>query len=363
MRGLYIHIPFCKHICSYCDFPKRIAKNNEQIETYIDYLLKELDSYKNYFNDIKTVYIGGGTPNMLSDELLEKLLSYIANNISNPIEYTIECNPELLTEKQISLFLKYKINRVSLGVESFNNEDLKKLNRYHSKEDAIKAIYLLKEKGISNINIDLIFAHPFDNIEKVRENLEIFKSLDVKHLSYYSMILEDKTVFKHLYNQNKLTLIDEDISAQMYEEIIDTLISFGYHHYETSNFARYGFESQHNLLYWQEEEYIGVGAGAAGFINGTRYTNSPILNKYYKGCKEVEVLTIEDIKKEYMMLGFRKIDGISLSDYKARFNSEVFYDFSLNKLLTEDLIEISNGMLKLTTKGIMLANEVFMEFI
>lgn len=363
MRGLYIHIPFCKHICSYCDFPKRIAKNDEQIKIYIGFLLKEIERYKEYLDRVKTIFIGGGTPNMLSDELLEELLSSVQKYVKEPLEFTIECNPELITNNQIELFKKYGVNRVSLGVESFIDEDLVKLNRHHTKKKALEVIKMLKEKGITNINIDLIFAHPFDSLEKVKTNLEIFSTLDIPHLSYYSMILEDKTVFKYLYDNNKLELVAEDDAAIMYEYIINYLKKNGYHHYETSNFAKNGFESRHNLLYWQEEEYVGVGAGAAGFLNNIRYTNSYHLDKYYEGCKEEEVLSNEDIKKEYMMLGFRKIDGISISDYLKRFNTNIFDDFKFDKLMKEELIEIKDDFITLTQKGIMLANEVFMEFI
>lgn len=363
MRGLYLHIPFCKHICAYCDFPKRIAKNKEQVKTYVSNLLIELETYKKYFSSVKTIYIGGGTPNSLELDDLALILKYLHTNFNDIVEFSIECNPELLTKEQIALFLKYGVNRVSLGVESFFNDDLIRLNRHHTNEKTLDAIRLLKEQGLTNINLDLIFGHPFDSIAKVKETLSIIKKLDINHISYYSLILEDKTIFNHLINKNELKLLDDDITANMYELIIKEMKEAGYHHYETSNFAKPGFESRHNLIYWQEEEYIGVGLGASGFLENIRYTNSSILKDYYYGKKEKTLLTLTDIKNEYMMLGFRKIDGISLNDYYNRFKANLIDDFNLDKLLNRDLIKIENDTLKLTKKGIMLANEVFMEFV
>ena len=363
MRGLYIHIPFCKHICNYCDFPKRIAKNENQINEYVNYLIKELDNYKNYYNTVKTIYIGGGTPNLLNDELLERLLlKIISLNISFE-EFSIEINPELLCANQVKLFKKYGIKRVSIGVETFNDEDLKKLNRHHTKKTAIDAVNLLKENGINNINIDLMFAHPYDTLDKVKENIKEFLKLDVNHISYYSMILEEKTVFSHLIDTGKLKLLDEDLEAKMYEYIIKTLKENGFKHYETSNFARDGYESKHNLIYWNSLEYVGVGAGASGYLDSVRYTNNKVLSKYYNGEKETEVISFEEKKKEFMLLGFRKIDGVSISEYHNRFNSNMLDDFDLEKLISKNLIKIEGDMVLLTEKGTMLANEVFIEFV
>lgn len=363
MRGLYIHIPFCKHICNYCDFPKRVARNERQIEEYINFIINDFSKYEKYYHDVKTIYIGGGTPNILSDNLLEKLFNAIQKLNINPIEYTIEINPELLTINQILLFKKYRINRVSIGVETFINDDLVKLNRHHTKEDAIRSVKLLKENGINNINIDLIYAHPFDNMDKVLLNLKEFIKLDVNHISYYSMILEDKTVFNYLINKNELELLDNEIEGKMYEEIIKYLKEHNYHHYETSNFAKIGFESKHNMLYWDACEYIGIGCGASGYLDDLRYTNNFSLKKYYNNEKDIEHLSITDKKNEFMMLGFRKIDGISFDDYQKRFNSTIFDDFNLQKLIDKGLLEFDDLKIRLTPKGQMLANEVFMEFV
>lgn len=363
MRGLYIHIPFCKQICNYCDFPKRIARNQQQIDDYLDHVIAEIDKYTSYYPSVKTIYIGGGTPNILSIIQMRRLLEKIASLQIQPLEYTVECNPELINEEYASLFKEFNITRISLGVQTFNNEDLVKLNRHHREIDAINSIELLRHHGIKNINIDLIFAHPFDSMEKIKYNLELCQSLKVDHISYYSMILEDKTVFKHQHELGMLSLIDDDVAAEMYEYIMTYLKNNGYHHYETSNFALPGHESIHNQLYWKEMEYVGVGAGAAGFLDRIRYTNSSKLFEYYKGIQTIEKLSKLDIKKEYMMLGFRLIDGISIDDYQKRFNSLPSDDFNIKKLIDEELIKEEEKFLRLTEKGIMLANEVFMEFV
>lgn len=363
MRGLYIHIPFCRRICNYCDFPKRIPTNSLQIEEYINYLINELDSYKDYYSSVSTIYIGGGTPNLLNDILLEKLLRHIDSYNINHKEYTIECNPEFITSTQLQILKKYKVNRISLGVETFNNDDLKLLNRGHTKEEVLDKIKLIK-KYFDNINIDLIYAHPFDTLDKVKENLNIFYKLDIPHISYYSMILEEKTVFNHLINNNKLKLLDNDTEGQMYEYIINDLKKHNFHHYETSNFSKNGYESIHNTIYWDAKEYIGVGLGASGYLNNIRYTNSNKIQDYYMNVKIEEIyISNLDKKKEFFLLGLRKIDGVSLLIYKELFNSDPYKDFDLDKLLKEELIIIQNDILKLSSKGIMLANEVFMEFV
>lgn len=363
MRGLYIHIPFCKHICSYCDFPKRIAINDNQINEYIDYIIEDIDNYKKYFPSIKTIYIGGGTPNFLSDYNLERLLKKIDSLNLSPLEYTIECNPEFLCKKQAELFIKYGVNRVSLGVESFVDSDLKFLNRHHTKADVIEAIKILKDNNLNNINIDLIFAHPNDTLDKVKECLDEFLKLNIPHISYYNMILEQKTIFSNLISQGKIKLLDNDTEANMYELIINTLKEKGYHHYETSNFALPGFESIHNQIYWDSMEYIGIGAGASGYLDDIRYTFDSRLKHYYLNQKQLDRISKEEKKKEYFLLGFRKIDGVSINEYKRRFNSSPLDDFNFQSLLEKNLIYIENDRIKLTQKGIMLTNEVFIEFV
>lgn len=362
-RGLYVHIPFCNHICNYCDFCKMVS-TNDTIHKYILRLLEEIDLYKEYYKSVKTIYIGGGTPNILSDNDLELLLKKIESLNIDYTEYTIEVNPELLTEYQVILFKKYGINRVSIGAESFNDLNLEYLGRHHKKKDIFNSINLLKKYEINNISIDLIFAYPNDSISNIKEELEIIKTLDIPHISLYSLILEERTLFYYKYNKNEFKPIDEDLAADMMELIESKLNEFGFNHYEISNYSKPGFESCHNLLYWSSLEYVGVGLGASGYLKGIRYDNTKVLSTYLNTFKKDEVkLSINDKKSEYFMLGLRKLEGVSLSNYKSIFNSDPFKDFNLEKLINLKLCEIKNDYFKLTHKGLMLGNIVFEEFV
>ena len=264
-KSIYIHVPFCKNICSYCDFAK-LYYNKKWASIYLDALNFEIkEKYKE--EPIRTLYIGGGTPNALDLEELEKLF-IILSIFKNVTEYTIECNIELLTLDQIKLFVKYGINRVSLGIQTSHQKYLKFLNRNHSKVEVENKIQMLKDNGISNINVDFIYALPGQTIKELKEDIEFFKSLSIPHISTYSLIIEPNTV---LYNQN-VNYVDEDIDASMYNLIIEELKEFN--HYETSNFALPNYESKHNLTYWNNEEYYGFVVGASGYIDIIRYTNT-----------------------------------------------------------------------------------------
>ena len=367
MRGLYIHIPFCKHICSYCDFPKMVSFSKEKMDKYVNNLILELNSYKKELATVNTVFIGGGTPNALPLDLLLKLLNAIRSNLdsNNIIEFCIECNPELLTTSQVKLFKEFNITRVSLGAESFNDEVLKKLGRHHKKSDIINAVNLLRENGTNNININLIFGHPFDTINLVKENLNNFYGLNIPHISYYSMILEDHTIFKYQYDKKIIELPDEDIVADMYEYIMQDLNNHGYNQYEISNFAKNGYESVHNQIYWNLDDYIGIGLGASGFINNNRYTNAFTFEDYFNNKKDVNSLDKYTQEQEFMMLGFRLIKGPSKLRFKEKFNEDikdVFKD-EINRLINKKLIKETENNYCLTHEGIMLGNEVFMEFV
>lgn len=366
MRGLYIHIPFCKHICLYCDFPKMVTFKYDKMKEYIKYLSEELSTYKNKYFDIETIFIGGGTPNALPLDLLEDLLSSIQSFSKNfnIKEYSIECNPELLTLEQVRSFNKYGINRVSLGAESFDNDVLIKLGRHHTKEDIFRSVDLLKKNNIDNISIDLIFAHPYDNLDLVKYNLEEFYKLNINHISYYSMILEDKTVYSYLYDNDKLKLVEDDTAGLMYEYIINDLESHGYKQYEISNFSKSN-ESIHNKLYWQTHEYIGVGMAASSYLDSKRFTNAYNLNDYYHGIKvDIEELSLLDKEKEFMMLGFRMLK-VSRIEFYERFNTNIedVFKETIESLIERNLVILEDDYYKLTHKGLMLANSVFMEFV
>jgi len=356
--GLYVHIPFCKHICSYCDFCKMVPSNKELVSKYIDRMINEFDLYEKYYKDVETIYIGGGTPNSLDDETLERVLQKISSLNINPKEYSIEINPELLTLSQVNLFKKYGINRVSMGAESMDDNILKLLGRHHTSEDVINAYNLLKNNGIENINIDIIYAHPWDNFDLLNDTIDKVLSLNPPHLSFYTLILEDKTIFKY----KKVKMLDEDTVSNLMDLVNDRLKD--YHHYEISNYSRKGFESLHNMIYWKSMEYIGIGMGASGYLDSIRYDNNRLLKDYmnsYRG--EENTLDISDKKSEYMILGLRLLDGVSRSKYKELFASNIEDDFSLYKLLKYSLIEINGDIIKMTYKGYKLGNYVFEEFI
>lgn len=366
MRGLYIHIPFCKHICSYCDFPKMVTFKYDKMKEYMKYLKEELSNYKDKYLDIETIFIGGGTPNALPLDLLLDLLKHIksfSNNL-NIKEYSIECNPELVTLEQIKLFKEYGVTRVSLGAESFDNDVLIKLGRHHTKDDIIRSVQMLKDNNIDNISVDLIFAHPYDSIDLIKYNLDEFYKLNINHISYYSMILEDKTIYSYLYEKDRLKLIDEDTEGLMYEYIINNLESNGYIQYEISNFSK-GKESIHNKLYWQTLEYLGVGMSASSYLDSKRFSNAYNLLDYYKGIKvNIEELSLLDKEKEFMMLGFRMLK-VSRFEFYKRFNQNIedIFKESIERLLNQNLIVLESDYYKLTHKGLMLANSVFMEFV
>ncbi|RIA75974.1 oxygen-independent coproporphyrinogen-3 oxidase [Anaeroplasma bactoclasticum] len=363
MRGLYIHMPFCKQICSYCDFPKMVS-SIENYRIYLDAIKKEINSKRNDLEGITSIYIGGGTPNVYPDNLLEELLDYIYPYLKNSKENTIECNPELITDSQAKLFYKYGINRVSLGVQSISPSALSLLGRHHKMEDVTQAINILRANHIQNISMDFIFGFPNEDIDTLLADLDYVYSMNVPHVSFYSLILEDKTIFSYLLSKGKLKLLDDDIIADMYDIINKRMKEHGYKHYEVSNYAKEGFESIHNELYWKEEEYVGIGMGASGFIKPYRYSNYKSLKKYLELVEEekIEIDSSEE-KKEFMMLGLRMLDGISLSYYEMKYHSSPILDFDLSKHIDSGILKIEDDRLFIPEDKLFIANIVYEEFV
>lgn len=358
IKAVYIHIPFCKTICSYCDFCKMFY-NEIWIKKYLKALNEEINTY--YKGEcIKTLYIGGGTPNSLDDNELESLFKILQNlKLDNDYEYTIECNIELLTENQIKLFKKYNINRVSIGIQTFNEKNLKFLGRNHTKSDAINKINLLKEYGINNINVDLMYALPKQTLEELKEDIDILLSLDIPHISTYSLIIEPNTI---LYN-NRVENIDEDLDNDMYNLILKKLRD--YNHYETSNFAKEGYESKHNLTYWNNEHYYGFGLGASGYIDDIRYDNTRSINKYIEKKYRLNFEHLNkniEIENEFI-LGFRKINGINIEKFYSKYNIDLIDLEIIKKLLKEEKIVLDNGNIRINDKYIYLANDILIEFL
>ena len=361
MLGLYIHIPFCKKICNYCDFPKRIPLNNQMIDDYLKRLKEEFLLYQEYYHDIDTIYIGGGTPNSLNYNQM-KYLFEIFKNLNNIKEYSIELNSEYLDINKIKLLKEYKINRVSLGVQTFNDKLLKLLNRSHNFEMVKDKIKLLRENNFNNINLDFIFGIPFQKLEDVISDLNKIKKLNVEHISYYNLILEDKTVFNYLLKTNKIKLLEDDKEEEYFNYIINYLTDIGYNHYEISNFSKNNKECLHNLKYWENKESIGIGMGASGYLNHIRYSNNKLLSKYMKNYKlEEEFIDNEMKMKEELILGLRLLKGIDLNNFKKKYHKD-YKDFNLDKYL-DNLLEIKDNHLRFTRRGLMLGNIVFKEII
>lgn len=357
MKSVYIHIPFCNTICSYCDFPKVYSSVCDK-KLYLEALKKEIKT--NYKNEIiNTIYIGGGTPSILSTEELKKLLE-ITNLFKKNIntEFTIECNIESIDEEKLKLLKKYNVNRISIGVESFDKKIISYLNRFHTKKEAIKKIKLVK-KYFNNINIDLMYAIPGQSIKSLKKDIKTYLKLKIPHISYYSLIIEPHT---KLYNENT-SYIDEDIDYKMYKIITKKLKK--YHHYEISNFSYVGYESKHNLVYWNNEEYYGFGAGASGYINGIRYSNTKNIHKYINGDYRSEENILSELEKmqEEMFLGLRKLDGVNMEKFEKRYHQKIEEVFDIDDLLKENILIKNNGYMYINKDNIYTSNDIMIRFV
>ncbi len=335
MLGLYIHIPFCNQICPYCDFYKMVVSNKTK-QVVIKALLEEmkLKNLNNY--SFNSVYIGGGTPSSLDINLLEKLLKELKQYIelSKLNEFTIEVNPNDITTELVKILKKYHITRVSIGVQTFNKKLQQIIKRPFNINELEQRINLLREYNITNINLDLIYAIPTESLNDVKNDLDIAIKLNPNHLSIYSLILEEHTIFYHEYLKGNLKLINENTEAKMYKLVCSYLKSNGYEHYETSNFSKTGYESIHNLIYWNCDEYIGIGPAAASYYQNYRTTNHNNLNKYLdyvnnenKTYLEHTFITKDEAMQEFVMLGLRKIKGISKTEFYNRFNINIIDRF------------------------------------
>ena len=361
VNSLYVHIPFCSAICHYCDFPK-LQYFRLFAEKYIDVLIKEIEEkVKN--KELKTIYIGGGTPTSLDDDLFEKLLKNIYKFSLQSKEYTIEANPESLTENKIKLLKKYGVNRVSIGVESTDDKVLKEIGRKHTFIDVKNAVTLLKENGIDNINLDLILGLPNVTEEMVVTDLKNILDLSPKHISTYSLSIHEHTKF-YLDAQKEPS---PDFSRSLYDLVHDTLLAKGYRHYEVSNFALPKYESEHNLTYWRNEEYYGVGLGAAGYVDGVRYKNTTNLSKYLKGqfVEETETLDLHDIEVYQIMLNLRTSEGLDLEQFQVLFNKDLYQEKKkeIDELIAQKYLYIANNHLIPTYSGMMILDQIILKLI
>ena len=366
----YVHIPFCTQICYYCDFSKVFIKN-QPVDAYLQALIREFRSYD--ITELRTLYIGGGTPTSISAVQLDYLLTELSRdlNLNTLEEFTIEANPGDLTVDKIEVLQKSAVNRVSLGVQTFNDKHLKRIGRSHNEAQIYSTIDALKTAGFQNISIDLIYALPGQTMDDVRSNVAKALSLNIPHLSLYSLILEHHTVFMNKMRRGKLHLPTEDLEAEMFEYIISEMERNGFEHYEISNFTKPGFESRHNLMYWDNVEYYGVGAGASGYLDGIRYRNRGPIQHYLNGVSEgnarlsEEVLSKNEMMEEELFLGLRKKEGVSIGKFEQKFGTsfEKRYGQIVQELQSDGLLKENNGFIQMTKKGLFLGDTVAEKFI
>jgi putative oxygen-independent coproporphyrinogen III oxidase len=366
----YVHIPFCTQICYYCDFSKVFIKN-QPVDSYLEHLLEEYRSYD--IQQLRTLYIGGGTPTALSAQQLEFLLDGLTKNLdlSALEELTIEANPGDLDSDKIAVLKNSAVNRVSLGVQTFDDKMLKKIGRSHLEKDIYENIDRLKLAGFENISIDLIYALPGQTMEQVKDNVAKAIALDIPHMSLYSLILENHTVFMNRMRRGKLPLPKEEVEAEMFEYIIAELEKSGFEHYEISNFSKPGFESRHNLMYWDNAEYFGFGAGASGYVDGVRYKNHGPIRHYLKAVEEgnarinEEYLSQREQMEEEMFLGLRKKSGVSMVRFEEKFERsfQKLYGDIVKDLVQQGLIQVDGDRVRMTKKGLFLGDTVAERFI
>ena len=366
----YVHIPFCTQICYYCDFSKVFIKN-QPVDSYLEHLIEEYDSYD--IKKLRTLYIGGGTPTALSASQLAFLLEKLTDklDLSYLEELTIEANPGDLDQEKIAVLKDSHVNRVSLGVQTFNNRMLKQIGRSHLEKDIYENIANLKKAGFDNISIDLIYALPKQTMEDVKINVAKAIALDIPHMSLYSLILENHTVFMNRMRRGKLPLPKEDLEAEMFEYIIAELEKAGFEHYEISNFSKPGFESRHNLMYWDNAEYYGIGAGASGYVDGVRYKNHGPIRHYLQAVEagnarvQEEVLTLNEKMEEEMFLGLRKKSGVSKKRFEEKFgiSFEDQYGAVVSELTEQGLLVPDRDIVRMTKQGLFLGDTVAEKFI
>ena len=386
MVNIYIHIPFCQKKCKYCDFVS-FDKCDEKIKAkYVECLIKEIENTCRGTGDralnlqnlnVSTIYFGGGTPSILPSEQIENILLKIKENfiIDKNVEITLEINPGTVNFAKLENYKRMGINRLSIGLQSTHNRLLELLGRIHTYEDFEKVYDDARKVGFKNINVDLMLGLPTQTLNELQDSLTKVISLNPEHISLYSLILEEGTELEKLIQNRELEMISDELERKMYWETKKNLEKNGYMHYEISNFAKTGFESKHNVSCWNQKEYIGFGVAAHSYIEKKRFSNTTNLDEYIKNIESKEFdkniilqekeQTFEEQAKEYMMLGLRKINGISISEFEQKFhiNPLFYFRFEISKLEEQELLEVDLDNIKLTDKGLDFANSVFEEFV
>lgn len=358
MESVYIHIPFCKSICSYCDFCK-MYYHGPWVTQYLNALLLEIDErYEG--EEIKTLYIGGGTPSSLSSKDLKYLFDILSKiKLAEDAEVTFECNLNDVNEELLFLLKDFGVNRLSIGIESFNEDKLKFMERYHTYENAVEVMNLVRSHGFDNVNVDLMYGIPGETLKDLKKDLEMILRLEPDHISTYSLIVEDHTKVGNM----GIIPIPEELDASMYELICDKLKKEDFVHYEVSNFGKEGKESRHNLTYWDNNEYYGFGMGASGYIHGVRYENTKTLKDYFAGkwVKSQDILSKDDIMYNELMLGFRKMEGISLRQFYDRYGINMQEAFDLREVLRGKELLVKDEYIFVNPKYIYVMNEILIK--
>jgi len=355
LESVYIHIPFCRSICSYCDFCK-LLYNGPWVTKYLNALALEInDSYQG--EKIKTIYIGGGTPSVLKKKDLLYLFEILKLlKLDSELEFTFECNIEDINDEILGILKDNRVNRLSIGVQSFNKEKLQFMERNHDYKDVCDKFMACRNNGFDNINVDLIYGIPGESLNDLKKDLDLILKLKPDHISTYSLIVEDNTKV----GISSVNPIDEDFDYEMYSYICKKLRFRGFNHYEVSNFAMKSKESKHNLKYWNNEEYYGFGLGASGYISGVRYENTRNLTKYLNGnwMQTQAILSKTEMMENELMLGFRKIEGISMEKFYKKYSVHMQDVFPISKLAKEKDLILKKGMLKINPGRIYIMNEI-----
>lgn len=378
--GVYIHIPFCLSKCFYCDFAS-FAKKEDKIEQYVYALCNEILKNAEILSQYKitTIYIGGGTPSYIDEKYIKQILDTLMLfvNKEDLKEVTIELNPNSVTKEKLLTYKEAGVNRLSIGLQSTYNNILKKIGRVHKLEDFENALNLANETGFNNISLDLIYPLPDLDLEQFRTSIDYVLSLkdkNIKHISIYNLEVHENTKLAFLLNEGYVTLVDEDGEYEMYKYLKDTFEENGYHRYEISNYALSGYESKHNLRYWNQELYLGFGSGASSFFGGARYSNIKNIENYIEcienNCSTIdnesyEELDLLSLMKEYVMLSLRKTDGLDVVKFNNKYKKDVYEIFGeeLKELENNKLIIKDGNHIKLTSRGLEVANLVWEKFV
>ena len=374
--GIYIHMPFCKRKCYYCDFISFENKQNE-IGQYCKALIKEIQhESKNIKESVSTIYVGGGTPSFVDANYVKQIIEVLKSNyyIQKNAEITVEINPGTVNEEKLKKYKEAGVNRLSIGLQSTKNQLLKQIGRIHTFEEFLFSYNLARKIGFQNINVDLMLGLPNQTLEDIEDSLKQIIKIDPEHISLYSLIVEENTKIEKMINNGDIMLPEEELERNMYWKTKEILEKNNYKHYEISNFAKEGYESKHNSNCWKQKEYLGFGVAAHSYYQNKRYCNINSIEEYCKNIEDnnirnnritCEIQTNEEKRKEYMLLGLRMIDGINIQEFKNKFIDNPIYVFhkELEKLVKENLIEIDLNQIKLTNKGLDLANLVWEEFV